>query len=55
MEKGKEDSKVWGLSNWKEKVVNNQHGEDYRWSGFEGKIRNSFLNVVTLRYLLEYK
>lgn len=53
MEEVEYDSKVLGLSNWKEGVANKQYEEDYRWSGFVGKIRNSFLNMVTLRCLLD--
>lgn len=44
---------ILGLKNWKDRVANNQYGEDYRWSGFEGEIRSSFLNMATLRYLLD--
>ena len=49
----KNDSKVVGLSNWKDRIANNQCGEDHRWNGFEGEISSLFLNVVTLRYLLD--
>lgn len=51
MEEGKDDSKVLGLSNWKDRVATNQY-EDYRWSRFEGEI-SSFLNIVTFRYHLD--
>lgn len=43
---------VLGLNNQKDRVSDNQYG-DHRESGFEGEIKSSFLNMVTLRYLLD--